>query len=106
MRQKNYKRAGYDTIVKSYVPFSHVNGFQTADPGAVSLVNQWPQHNNPERLTYAFVTDAFPGKQHNMSKNYCRASKEVTGYIKTILVSITRYGTEDGNLCLQQQIYS
>lgn len=60
---KNYKRSEYDTISKSYIPFSHVNGFRTANPGAVTLENQWPQHNNPEQLTYAFVTDAFPGKQ-------------------------------------------
>jgi len=96
MRQKNYRRSEYDMIIQSYIPFSHVNGFRTANPGAVTLVNQWPQHNNPEQLTYAFVTDAFPGKQRNKSKNYCRSSKEVAGHIKTTLVTITRYGTEDG----------
>jgi len=96
MRRKNYRRSEYDTIIQSYIPFSHVNGFRTANPGAVTLVNQWPQHSNPEQLTYAFVTDAFPGKQHNKSKNYCSSSKEVTGHIKTILVIITRYRTEDG----------
>jgi len=83
-------------IIKSYIPFSHVNGFRTANPGAVTLVNQWPQHSNPEQLTYAFATGAFPGKQQNKSKNCCRPSKEVTGHIKTILVTITRYGTGDG----------
>jgi len=68
-------------------------------------VNQWPQHNNPEQLTYAFVTDAFPGKQHK-NKNYCRVYKEVAGHTKTILVTITRYGTEDELLDIQQQLYT
>jgi hypothetical protein len=90
-------RSEYDTIIETYIPFSHVNGFRTANPGAVTLENQWPQHNNPEQLTYAFVTDAFPGKQHSTNKNYCRASKEVTEHITTILVNINRCGTEDGN---------
>lgn len=54
-----------------YLPFFLVNSFQIPDPGVVTLVNQWPLHSNPEQLTYAFLTGAFPENKIFENKNCC-----------------------------------
>jgi hypothetical protein len=93
-------------IIKSYIPFSHVNGFQTANPGAGTLVNQWLQHNNPEQLTYASVTDAFPEKQHNKSKNTAGLPQKLQDISKQFWSLKSGMELRMELLCIQQQLYS